>query len=145
MILDIRDGFGGRPEGYGDPFFRPEANLDWVYGAGGANMKELFGYGRPLVVLINGGSRSAKEVFSAIIKKSKRAKLVGQTTAGNVLGTFPMRVADWAYLEIPMVDVKIDGKRLEGSGVEPDIRVEPEFDATGTDRVLEEGLKLLAG
>ena len=29
FILDIRDGFGGRPEGFGDPFFRPGVNLSW--------------------------------------------------------------------------------------------------------------------
>ena len=28
FILDIRDGFGGRPEGFGDPFFRPASNLE---------------------------------------------------------------------------------------------------------------------
>lgn len=143
MILDIRDGFGGRPEGFGDPFFRPDVRLDWEYGAGGMNMKQLFGYGRPLVVLINGGSRSAKEVFSAIIKKSGRGKLIGQTTAGHVLGTFPQRIADWAYLEIPMVDVKVDGTRIEGNGVKPDIEVTPEYAPDGTDRVLQEALRQL--
>ena len=106
-------------------------------------MKQLFGYGRPLVVLINGGSRSAKEVFSAIIKKSGRGKLIGQTTAGHVLGTFPQRIADWAYLEIPMVDVKVDGTRIEGSGVKPDIEVTPEYAPDGTDRVLQEALRQL--
>ena len=85
FILDIRDGFGGRPEGFGDPFFRPESNLEWKFSPSSGN-KQLFGYGRPLVVLINEGSRSAKEVFSHIIKKSKRGVLVGTTTAGHVLG-----------------------------------------------------------
>src|SRR5262249_40606869 len=84
LILDIRDRFGGRPEGFGDPFFRPEMNLEWKFSPS-AGQKQLFGYQRPLVVLINEGSRSAKEVFSQIIKKSHRATLVGTTTAGNVL------------------------------------------------------------
>jgi len=118
MILDLRDGFGGRPEGYADPFFRPEVNLDWVTPTG--TLHQLFGYQRALVVLINGGSRSAKEVLSQILKKSRRATLVGSKTAGNVLGTWPQRVNDWAYIEIPSVDVVSDGVRLEGRGVEPD-------------------------
>jgi carboxyl-terminal processing protease len=106
--------------------------------------RQLFGYGRPLVVLINGGSRSAKEVLSYIFKKSGRATLVGQKTAGNVLGTFPQAINDWAYLEVPMLDVLADGVRLEGTGVAPDVPVAKEFDATGNDLDLQAALDRLA-
>jgi len=141
MILDLRDGFGGRPEGYADPFFRPDLRIVWD--TAGNKLNELFGYQRPLVVLINQGSRSAKEVLSYILKKSKRAKLIGLTTAGHVLGTFPMKINDWAYLEIPMVDVITDGFRIEGVGVSPDIAVPREFDDSGKDLVLERALQEL--
>ncbi len=139
FILDLRDGFGGRPEGYADPFFRPEVKLDWKFPQ--YTNHELFGYQRPLVVLINGGSRSAKEVLSFILKKSKRAKLLGATTAGNVLGTFPQRMDEDSYLEIPIVDVAADGQRLEGVGVTPDVRIVPEYDRDGKDRVLEAAIR----
>lgn len=121
MILDLRDGFGGRPEGYGDPFFRPDVKLDWKFPS--STTHELFGYQRPLVVIINGGSRSAKEVLSFIFKASHRGVLVGSNTAGNVLGTSPRRLDDWAYIEIPIVEVYADGIRLEGKGVAPDVPV----------------------
>ena len=141
-ILDLRDGFGGRPEGFADPFFRPDVKLEWK----GPLMAytQQFGYQRPLVVLINGGSRSAKEVLSEILKVSKRATLVGSTTAGHVLGTFPLKVSDWAYLEIPMVDVVTGGVRLEGRGVSPDVAVAEEFDATGKDLYIEKAVELLS-
>lgn len=142
MILDVRDGFGGRPEGFGDPFFRPGVKLKWTFGEG-AGSEQLFGYDRPLVVLINEGSRSAKEVFAYIMKKSKRAVLIGTHTAGHVLGTSPARVEDWAYLEIPMVQLEADGEKLEGIGVQPDIVVSPEFDGSGKDLHLERALKYL--
>lgn len=141
FILDIRDGFGGRPEGYGDPFFRPDAKLEWIVGSGGT-VRQLFGYGRPLVVIVNEGSRSAKEVFSYLIKKSGRATLVGNHTAGDVLGTSPSPVGDWAYVEIPMVDVKVDGIRLEKNPVQADVQVSPEFDASGKDLYLEKALEV---
>jgi carboxyl-terminal processing protease len=144
FILDIRDGFGGRPEGFGDPFFRPEASLEWRFGPS-AGMTQLFGYGRPLVVIINEGSRSAKEVFSHIIKKSRRGILVGTTTAGHVLGTTPLALEDWAMLEIPMVDVLADGVRIEGKGVSPDVEVKPEFDETGKDLHLAKALEVVLG
>lgn len=142
FILDIRDGFGGRPEGFGDPFFRPDVRLSWSTPSFTQN--QLFGYGRPLVVLINKGSRSAKEVFAFIMKSCKRATLVGEKTGGNVLGTSPSPVGDWGFLEIPMVDVQANGVRLEKVGVAPDVAVAKEFDASGKDLFIEEALKILA-
>lgn len=141
FILDIRDGFGGRPEGFGDPFFRPDVVIETKFGA--ASQKSIFGYQRPLAVLINDGSRSAKEVFAAVMKHSKRATLIGSTTAGDVLGTSPMKIADWAYLEIPMVDMTVNGQRLEDVGVAPDIEVANEFDAEGNDLVISAAQKHL--
>jgi carboxyl-terminal processing protease len=142
FILDIRDGFGGRPEGYGDPFFRPEAWLEWKFSPTGG-YRQMFGYGKPMVLLINGGSRSAKEILSYIFKKSRRAKLVGQTTAGNVLGTSPQRVNEWGYIEIPIVDITVDGARLEGKGVSPDIALPKEYDVAGKDLDLAAALESL--
>lgn len=141
FILDLRDGFGGRPEGYGDPFFRPEANLEWTFGSSGTT-KQLFGYGRPLIVIINPGSRSAKEVFSYIIKKSGRGILVGSKTAGDVLGTSPSPVGDWAYIEIPMVGLKVDGIQLEHNPVIADVQVASEFDQNGKDLYLEKAMEV---
>lgn len=142
IILDLRDGFGGRPEGYGDPFFRPGVKLDWKFPA--STTHELIGYQRPLVVIINGGSRSAKEVLSFIFKASHRAVLVGSNTAGNVLGTAPRRLNDWAFIEIPIVEVYADGIRLEGKGVAPDVPVAKEFDASGKDLYVAAALQVLS-
>ncbi|HMS56235.1 MAG TPA: S41 family peptidase [Fimbriimonadaceae bacterium] len=141
MILDIRDGFGGRPEGYGDPFFRPAVDLEWKFGPA-MTQKQAFGYGKPLILITNGGSRSAKEVFSYVMKKSGRATLVGSTTSGHVLGTTPMRLNEWAFLEIPIVDVITDGMRLEGKGVSPDIVVPVEYDESGKDLYLEKAIEV---
>ncbi len=143
FILDIRDGFGGRPEGYFDPFFGPPISIKTI--SESRTTEEMTGYGKPLVLMINHGSRSAKEVVSAIFKDSKRATLVGSNTAGNVLGTSPIKIQDWGYLEIPMVDLTVDGVRLEAVGVAPDVLIEDGFDAEGRDSVLEQGLSILAG
>lgn len=124
LVLDLRDGFGGRPFGYTEPF------------------KET--YKQPLVVLTNGGTRSAKEVVSHEFKRTKRGQLVGQRTAGHVLGTWPFLLkGDWAYLEIPMVEYPANGERLEKKGVEPDVLVPDEFDSEGKDLILGRGLDLL--
>lgn len=143
MILDLRDGFGGRPEGFGDPFFRPGAILNWK--SDSSDYKQMFGYSKPLVVLINGGSRSAKEVLSYIFKKSGRATLIGSNTAGNVLGTSPRRLNDWSIIEIPIMELFVNGELLEGRGVAPNIAVPEEFDAKGDDLDIAKALDFLAG
>ncbi len=130
FILDIRDGFGGRPEGYAELFKRDD---------GGS------GYSKPLVVLTNQGSRSAKEVFAYQIKKTERATLIGTRTAGHVLGTTPWKVRDWAYFEIPIVEFRVDGVSLEGTGVEPHIAVERELGLNGEDLHLMRALEFLGG
>ena len=142
FILDLRDGFGGRPEGYADPFFRPEMKIEWDFG--GTTLPQQFGYQRPLVVLINDGSRSAKEVLAYLLKSSGRATVMGQKTGGRVLGTSLMRLADWAILEIPMVDLLVDGVRLEGVGVEPDFFVFEEFGPDGEDLFIKQAVEALA-
>lgn len=136
LILDLRDGFGGRPEGIVEPFFTPDVTVEYRM-PNGAGMKVPMGYSKPMAVLINDGTRSAKEVVSYVFKKSGRAKLYGTNTAGHVLGTSPQRVNDWAILEIPMVEVITDGQRLESVGVAPDVPTEDGWNAEGRDLVIE--------
>lgn len=139
FILDNRSGYGGRPEGYSTPFFLPQVDFAWTIG--GNKSIQHFGYSKPLVELIDHYSRSAKEMLSQVLKTSKRAVLVGQTTAGNVLGTFPNRVADWCYLEMPIADVAVDGKRLEKVGVSPNIGAPLGFNGKGEDLTLQAGIQ----
>ena len=141
FILDIRDGFGGRPEGYADPFFVPGMKLESK--SRNVTLVSHMGYDKPLAVLINKGSRSAKEVFAELIKTSKRGTLVGDTTAGNVLGSTPIRINDWSFLLIPIVDMTVDGKVLEGHGVTPDVSLTQEFDKDGNDLFIQKGIEVI--
>lgn len=141
FILDIRDGFGGRPEGYGDPFFVPGMKLE--SSGRGIKMATYMGYDKPLAVLINRGSRSAKEVFAEMIKTSKRGTLIGETTAGNVLGSTPIRINDWSFLLMPIVDMTVDGRVLEGHGVTPEVSLTQEFDKNGNDLYIEKGIEVI--
>lgn len=141
FILDLRDGFGGRPEGFADPFFRPEVKLEWIMGE--SVMPQMFGYQKPLIVLINKGSRSAKEVMAYIFKKSQRGFVIGHSTGGNVLGTMPQVLGDWAIIEIPMVDLYVDGLRFEGVGVEPELFIMEEFGPDGEDLFIKKAVEIL--
>ncbi len=125
MILDLRDGYGGIPFGYMDVFVRPDISWESTGRDGVAHLSHT-GYDKPLVVLINGGTRSAKEFFAFQMRKSKRAKLVGTRTAGAFLAAGGFPVGSDGFLELPILNLKADGVKLEGKGVEPDIIVEPE-------------------
>jgi carboxyl-terminal processing protease len=94
------------------------------------------GYDKPMVVLINRGTRSAKEFLSYEFKSSHRAKLVGTRTAGAFLGAGTFHVGSDGLLELPVLGLKVNGQLLEGSGVAPDLVVNPQSSYTERDAQL---------
>ncbi len=131
LILDLRDGFGGNPSGFADVFFTPD--VLWQQDSRGVQTTRRFGYGKPMVVLTNAGTRSAKEFLSYQFKRSSRATLVGTTTAGAFLGATSFPIVPGIMLELPIVGLTLDGIRLEAKGVAPDILVETLFPYTDKD------------
>jgi len=73
--------------------------------------------------LINGGSRSGKELLAYYFKKTKRGLLIGERTAGYVCGGSYKRISEESMLLYGASMLIVDGKRLEAVGVEPDIEV----------------------
>lgn len=132
LILDLRDGFGGHPFKYTDVFFRPVVEWSSRSRLQPNFITRVTGYGKPLALLINGGTRSAKEFFAYQIKKTGRGILIGSHTAGAFLGAGGFAIGRDGYLEIPVLGLKIDGKPLEGTGVAPDVAV-TEADKYGTE------------
>jgi carboxyl-terminal processing protease len=144
LILDLRDGYGAASMDDLDMFFRPRSAFPDMrsYNRKGSYWERSV-YDKPLVVLTNRGTRSGKELLSFGLKRSKRATLIGDTTAGFVVGGEFNPLDKRAVLFLATVDITLDGKRLEGKGVAPDIRVE---DRLGPDDpVLERALELLRG
>ena len=83
----------------------------------------IAGCDKPVVVLINDGSRSGKEVLAYLFKKTGRGLLIGERTAGYATGGRKREISPDSFLYYAVGDMLIDGKRLEGVGVEPDIEV----------------------
>ncbi|MCR5720404.1 MAG: S41 family peptidase [Lachnospiraceae bacterium] len=84
----------------------------------------------PLVVLINGNSASASEVFSGAVKDYKKGTLVGTTTYGKgiVQQIFPMSDGSAIKLTISSYYTP-SGKNIHGIGIEPDVECELDTDA----------------
>jgi carboxyl-terminal processing protease len=93
--------------------------------------------------LINKITASAAEGFAYMMKVNKRAKLIGNRTAGAFLGGTIARISSWAMMLFPYTDLVLDGNRLEGKGVGPDIPIATEYGPVGGDLVLKEALKVL--
>jgi len=143
FILDLRDGWGGASPSYLGLFSRDVPVLEAVDREG---KKEPFDFQirKPAVLLINGGSRSGKEPVAYGAKKHHLARLVGERTAGAVTFGQPICLSDGSLLYLAVADARVDGERLEGRGVSPDVEVP--FDvryAGGKDPQLERALELL--
>lgn len=146
LILDMRDGYGGNSLDDLDRFFRKAENYPDFEAITRKGRKQVIRYifDKPLVALINKGSRSGKEILAYALKKTKRAKLIGDTTGGAVLGGSFHYIDNNCALYLPIIDVKIDGVRIEGVGVEPDIHVENKDQTqAGYDKQLNEAKRIL--
>jgi carboxyl-terminal processing protease len=125
IIIDIRDGFGGSPSSeYIHPFLK--CGLETItqeYITRNRTGRSTVSYNSPVIVLINGGSRSGKELLAYYFKKTKRGLLIGERTAGYICGGSYKRISEESMLLYSAAMLVFDGKRLEGIGVEPDIEV----------------------
>jgi len=146
LIFDLRDGYGGNFFNDLDIFYRPPAgypSFTTVSRNGKKNTSRMV-YSKPMVTLINGGSRSGKELVAYSLKKTGRSVLVGENTAGAVLAgrLYPLNDRSALYLAVEGGDV--DGITLEGRGVAPDVEVKTDCAERGRkDLQYEEALRLL--
>ncbi len=125
LIIDMRDGYGGNSLTDLDYFYRNPIGypLFTMQERGGKKNGAKEYYNKPVVALINGGSRSGKELLAYSLKNSGRAQLVGDRTAGYVLGGRLFPIDDRCALYLAVTNCEVDGVRLEGIGVEPDVLI----------------------
>jgi carboxyl-terminal processing protease len=80
----------------------------------------------PIVILINGGSASAAEILSGALSDWKRAILVGEKSFGKGSVQTVIPLPDNAAIKITIAHYYTPkGRIVEGSGLTPDIVVEP--------------------
>ena len=76
----------------------------------------------PMIGIIDEGTRSGMEIL-AFALKANGVVLMGQPTAADVVAGRAFLLPDDSMLEVAVADVFVDGIRLEGRGVMPDIAV----------------------
>ena len=148
LLLDMRGRWGGAPADAADIFVGRAPLVELTERDGDAHVANAR-WRKPLVGIVDSGSRSGMEILAHGLKRAG-VPLVGTRTAGAVVAGRAFLLSDNSLLEVAVLDVHVDGERLEGRGVAPDILVP--FDiryANGADpqldRAREELRRLLAG
>lgn len=97
----------------------------------------------PLIVLIDGDSASASEIFAGAIHDHRRGTLVGTRSygKGSVQGIFPLSVANAGVRLTTAKFYSPSGQAISHRGVEPDVEVKPS-DKTVTAKPIDEALPI---
>jgi carboxyl-terminal processing protease len=145
LIWDLRDGWGGAEPEYLD-LFNPRGPSMQLINRNGAVTDLDVRWRKPVAMLINGGTRSGKEILAYGFKKYGFGEVIGTPTAKAVLAATAFLMRDGSLLLLPVTDVRVDGERLEGVGVTPTIAVPFEVDyAAGKDPQLDRAVEALSG
>ena len=82
-------------------------------------------YSGPLVILVDGSTQSAGEMFASGLKETGRATLVGVRSAGNTLPSEIKKLPTGAIFQYGFANYETQsGLGLEGQGVSPNMTVE---------------------
>jgi carboxyl-terminal processing protease len=86
--------------------------------------------GKPLVVLLNGGSASASEVVAGALQDHKRAQIVGTRSFGKGSVQTLIPLANKGAIRLTTARYFTpSGRSIQATGIEPDYIVEPEIPA----------------
>ncbi len=152
LIIDVRGNPGGsiRTLNAFLDFFLP-AGTDTFQekGRDRPHMNATFSGGHtklPVVILMNGGSGSASEIFAAVMQENGRAKLIGEKTAGAVSAGYMRPLPYGAGMMVTVSEIlTAKGVKLEKVGAKPDVesKLSKESIEAGKDTQLEEAIKAL--
>ena len=143
LVLDLRGGWGGAQPEYAELFVGGGPIMTYV-GRDGRRSFASFRWRRPVVVVVDEGTRSGKEVVTYALQR-QGVPVVGSQTAGALLAGRSFLLSDGSLLMLPVADVRVDGERLEGRGITPDREVPFRLPyAAGDDPQLDAALAELA-
>lgn len=157
VILDLRQNPGGETFSLGisiGEFFDHGVDCGTFVARGGSrNEKNSWQLGSAhyaggVAILIDGVTASAAEIFSAVLQDHGRAALIGRKSAGAVLASWFYTLPDGGELQLSREDYFAPkGRRLEGNGLEPDVKVARTLEdlRAGRDPDIDAALRTLRG
>ncbi|HAJ64697.1 MAG TPA: peptidase S41 [Cyanobacteria bacterium UBA8543] len=143
LVLDLREGWGGAPVTVLNIYTGRGPSVTSI-GRNGRGKTYNSHWKKTVVMLVNEGSRSAKEILAYGFQQYSIGPVVGSKTAGAVVAGRPFLMQDGSILYLAVADVYVDGKqRLEGKGVTPDVVVPRSLEyAQGADLQKERSLQI---
>ena len=114
----------------------------------GDNMVERATYNKtwsvPLVVLVDGDSASASEIFAAAIQENGRGVVVGTRSygKGSVQTHFPLSAISGDLRLTTALFYSPNGRKMAGEGVTPDVEINDRDGVVNGDEVLVEALRI---
>jgi C-terminal processing protease CtpA/Prc len=143
LIWDLRDGWGGAQPYYLNIFDKLGPTMT-LTGRDGEHDLVNVKWRKPVALLINGGSRSGKEVLAYGFKKYRVGEVIGTRTAGALLAGRAFLLRDDSLLLLAVADVAVDGEQLERTGVAPTIEIPfPLEYAAGKDPQIDKAVDVL--
>lgn len=143
LVLDLRGGWGGAQGRFAELFVGRGPTVTSI-DRGGVERVTGFHWRRPVVLLVDSGTRSGKEVVAYGLQR-QGVLVVGERSAGAVVQGFASLLADGSLLLVPIADLRVDGERLEGRGITPNHPVPFNLPyAAGNDPQLEAAFALAA-
>ncbi len=126
LILDLRYNTGGNVHDAVLQFLSQRPYLSWKYRSGALSPQPNFApEGKPIVLLINEQSLSDAEMTAQGFKELGLGTLVGTPTYRWIIFTSGGGLVDGSSYRLPSWGTYgLDGRNLEKTGVEPDVRVD---------------------
>ena len=145
LVWDLRDGWGGAESEYLH-LFTGRAPVTTLINRDGRKSVANVSWHKPVAMLINGGTRSGKEILAYGFREYEVGELIGSRTAGAVLAGRAYLLSDGSLVLVAVADVLVDDRRLEGVGVMPTIPVPFLLPyAQGRDPQLDRAVEVLSG
>lgn len=143
LILDLRDGWGGANPDYLNIFSTKVPVLTRISRDGEKSTLDSQ-WRKPVVMVVNNKTRSGKEILAYGFKRFGIGTVIGTKTSGAVVAGGPFFLSDGSLLYLAVSDILVDGERLEGKGVTPDIEVPFQLEyAQGQDPQKERAVEVL--
>jgi carboxyl-terminal processing protease len=145
LVIDLREGWGGASPNYLNLYTPRNLTLTSIP-RDGTRYTTNSAWSKPVVLLVNEGSRSGKEILAYGFQQFNIGPVVGTKTAGAVVAGSPFLMQDGSLLYLAVTDVYLNEvQRLEGIGITPDVEVSFILEyAQGTDPQKEKAVAVAA-
>jgi len=121
LVVDLRSRWGGAPADAAELFLGRTPDMQMIDRDGDVSYVNTR-WRKPVVGIVDEGTRSGMDIFANAFKENG-IPLVGSETAGDVVAGRGYLLPDDSLLVLAVADVLVDGERLEGNPVQPDVEV----------------------